>query len=66
MQAQTALGMRPLPVYAAVISDAPEATQGPFFVDLGDLAPQQLELSALPLANELVNKIWSAGEWTIH
>lgn len=66
MQAQTALGLVPLPVYAAVIADAPEATQGPFFVDLGDLTPQQLQLSALPLANELVNKIWSAGEWTIH
>ncbi len=66
MQAQTALGMVPLPVYAAVIADAPEATQGPYFVDLGDLVPQQLQLSVLPLANGLTSKIWSAGEWTIH
>lgn len=64
MQAQTAVGLMQLPVYAAVIADAPEATQGPFFVDLGDLDAQQLQLSDLPLGDALISKIWSAGEWT--
>ncbi|MES3041768.1 MAG: hypothetical protein V4730_11550 [Pseudomonadota bacterium] len=64
MQAQTALGLLPLPVYSAVIADAPESVQGPFFVDLGELEPDQLFLQALPLGDVLINKIWSAGEWT--
>ncbi len=63
MQVQTALGLMPLPVYAAVIADAPEATRGPFFVDLGELDAQQLQLS-LPLGDALLSKVWSAGEWT--
>lgn len=66
MQAQTALGLMPLPVFAAVIADAPEVTQGPFFVDLGALQVRQLQLPALPLGDALVSTIWSAGEWTSH
>lgn len=63
LQAQTATGLVVLPVYSAVVADAPEAIQGPFFVDLGEHLVQQLVLPALPLAQGLTDRVWSAGEW---
>lgn len=65
MQAQSATGQRSLPVYAAVLSDVPQSiSQGPYFVDLGEFSPQQLNLAGLSVNNVLANIIWSAGEWT--
>lgn len=62
LQVTAANGITAVPVYAAVIADAPELTQGPFFADLGDLNALQLtllgvdSLSGLPIT-------WSAQEW---
>jgi len=62
LQATAANGITAVPVYSAVIADAPELTQGPFFADLGDLNALQLTLlgvdsvSGLPIT-------WSAQEW---
>lgn len=60
LQAQTATGLLMLPMYSAVIADAPEAIQGPYFVDLGEYQVQQL---VLPLTEGLTDRVWSAGEW---
>lgn len=65
MQAQGATGSQTLPLYAAVLSDVPQATvQGPYFVDLGDVSVQQLRLQSLGADRLLTETVWSAGEWT--
>lgn len=62
LNASSSQGVTSLPVYAAVIADAPELTHGPFYVDLGDLNPQSLSLHGL---ESLLDKTiqWSAQEW---
>jgi len=64
MQAETATGTESLPVYAAVLPDAPDAPRGPYYVDLAGLSPNRLRLSGLPVVNALAETIWSSGEWT--
>lgn len=63
LQAQTALATMPLPVYSAVLADAPEATLGPYFVDIGELNVQQLSLPTVKTGEVLAAAVWSAGEW---
>lgn len=62
LKASTSNGSISLPVYSAVIADAPELTQGPFYADLGDLNPQQLILSGLDSMSGIPMQ-WSAQEW---
>jgi hypothetical protein len=55
-------GLSALPVYSAVIADAPEPTHGPYYVDLGDLSPQRVSMSGLGQTGSDVLQ-WSAQEW---
>lgn len=55
-------GRSALPVYSAVIADAPEPTHGPYYVDLGDLSPQRVSMSGLGQTGSDVLQ-WSAQEW---
>jgi hypothetical protein len=62
LQAVAANGVTAVPVYAAVIADAPELTQGPFFADVGNLNPLRLTLLGADSAGGLPIQ-WSAQEW---
>ena len=48
-----------LPLYSAVLSDSPELSQGPYFVNLGALQVNQLQVRQAGT----VIKSWSSSEW---
>lgn len=64
LEATGATGTMALPVYAAILPDAPDAVTGPYYADLGDFSPQQLRLVGLSSLATVSEARWSAGEWT--